>query len=503
MKEKEFKEKIKNDIKEINDNYKARKGNIEMSEEELELKNFLNDIWTLRFEDSGVEKYYEKAVVLVMFMDKDNLSNVVCKTYSLTKMQPKLKTTVPLYHLLYEMADRGEYHCYFTPNIFVFRKGYAKNCIENVKSSNVYYVDIDKIETEKPLYNCTKEEILALLYERYPLLKECPPSYVLRSGISGLHLYFTLKNTERLQFAEERRIHSKIMKELVEVLDSDRVCTNFNRYLRVPYSKNCKYNIFTSFMVLPENEKRYTKEIVGEAVEKYLGICKKETTLKKKETETKSIQKGSPVKKKKKKKPEEKKETANKGKKKEFLKEQVLLLNKALKEDLETWLRWHKGNIQGRRNSFFFIYSNILKKLGWSMEVIERCCIKLNYQLLEPLKESEIKGIVKKEKRYAFGNDTIAEMLGFTEEEKRKLQCRYSEEERQESRKQKIQEWQKQDKEKRRGKKEDKKKRIFQIIEENPEMSLNELGKKMNMSTSCAFNWKKKYREWKNAPDKG
>lgn len=502
MKEKEFKEKIKNDIKEINDNYKARKGNIEMSEEELELKKFLNDIWTLRFEDSGVEKYYEKATVYVMFMDKDNLSNVVCKTYSLQKMQPRLKTTVPLYHLLYEMADRGEYHCYFVPNIFVFRKGYAKNCIENVKSSNVYYVDIDKIETEKPLYNCTKEEILALLYERYPLLKECPPSYVLRSGISGLHLYFTLKNTERLQFAEERRIHSKIMKELVEVLDSDRVCTNFNRYLRVPYSKNCKYNIFTSFMVLPENEKRYTREKIGEAVEKYLSVCKKETIPKNKETETKSIKKGSPVKKKKKKKPEEKKKYASNGKKKEFLKEQVLLFNKVLKEDLETWFRWHKGNIQGRRNNFFFIYSNILKKLGWSMEVIERCCMKLNHQLAEPLKESEIRGIVRKETIYAFGNDTIAEMLEFTEEEKKELQCRYSKEEREERNKQKIREWQEQDKERRRRKKEEKQNRIFQIIEENPEDTLKELGKKIGLAPSSTLRWKRKYDEWKNGLEK-
>lgn len=493
MKEQEFKDKIKNDIQEINAHYKACKGNIILSEEELKLKNFLSDIWTLRLKKESQKKYYEKAVVFVMFMDKDNLSNVVCKNYRLDKMEPKLKTTVPLYHLLYELAVKGEYHCFFVPNIFVFKKGAMKNCNENVKASNTYFVDIDKIETgeEKPLYNCTREEILSFLYEHYPFLKECPPSYVLRSGISGLHLYFSLQQTEEMWRIQDRLTHCQITKELIEILGGDTACSNHNRYLRVPFSVNCKYNLATDFFVLPENEKVYTKEILREKINKYKGVSEikevKKQEVKTKKRETKKWEKRT----------FEKKNLEKNVGKTEFMKELNYIRLKALKQDLEQWFFWHTHELKGRRNSFFFIYVCLLKKLGWEETAIEDKCIRLNYRLAEPLGENEIMGIVKK-KLYVFGNDTIAERLGFTEEEKRKLGCRYSEEERRENHRQLVYKQNQEIKEERRKKREEKEKRIFQIIEENPEASLAQLAKKIGKSKTSVSRWKEKYKKWKD-----
>ena len=73
--------------------------------------------------------------------------------------------------------------------------------------------------------------------------------------------------------------------------------------------------------------------------------------------------------------------------------------------------------MKGKRNNFFFIYSCLLKKLGWNEKFIESSCMRLNSQLSDPLKESEIIAVVRN-KQYHLGNDTIAERLGFTEEEK-------------------------------------------------------------------------------------
>lgn len=125
MKESEFKEMVKKDIKEIENQYKACKGKMELPEEELELKKFLEDIWSLRFDNTKGEEFFEKAVVHIMCMDKDNPLNVYTRWFRLSKMNPKRKETTPLWHLLYELGA-GEYHCFSTEHICLYQVGKGK-----------------------------------------------------------------------------------------------------------------------------------------------------------------------------------------------------------------------------------------------------------------------------------------------------------------------------------------------------------------------------------------
>lgn len=504
MKESEFKEMVKKDIKEIENQYKACKGKLELPEEELELKKFLEDIWSLRFENTEGEDFFEKAVVHIMCMDKDNPLNVYTRWFRLSKMNPKRKETTPLWHLLYELGA-GEYHCFFIPNIFVFTKWAKGNRGKNVKSSNVYFVDIDKTETKKPLYNCSREEILEFLYEKYEFLKECPPSYIVRSGIKGLHLYFTLEHTEELHLFDKKAEHEGVSRKLVKVLEADKACVNLNRFLRLPYSTNYKYNISTEMFSFPSKEKKYTGQGLQEVVANYLlqkeeegknKISKKENVLAKERYE-KQKRRIEYIKKAYEKKKEE---CTEDNETKKFLKQQFLLYQEARKRDLEFWFEKHKKEMEGKRHLFFFLYEGTLKHLNWSEEYRFNRCIKLNYEMSEPLEEKEIRRIVRAKKKYTVSDETCAKNLEFTKEEMEQMECRYSEEEKRAYRNERYKKRNQKRGEERRKKREEKEERIFQIIEENKEASLRELGEKLGMAASSALNWKRKYEERKEGP---
>lgn len=100
-------------------------------------------------------------------------------------------------------------------------------------------------------------------------------------------------------------------------------------------------------------------------------------------------------------------------------------------KDLEDWFYLHLNNMQGYRNSFFFIYINLKVCRGVDINVIEKECINL-YNKLKDKNDfyfEQIEIILKQEKRYRFYNTTIAEMLNFTEEEKCKFRGTYTKEE--------------------------------------------------------------------------
>ena len=506
MKESEFKEMVKKDIKEIENQYKACKGKMELPEEELELKKFLEDIWSLRFDNTKGEEFFEKAVVHIMCMDKDNPLNVYTRWFRLSKMNPKRKETTPLWHLLYELGA-GEYHCFFIPNIFVFTKWAKGNSGKNIKASNVYFVDIDKIESEgmKPLYNYSREEILEFLFKKYEFLKEYSPSYIVRSGIKGLHLYFTLEYTEELHSFDKKAEHEGISRKLVKVLEADRACVNLNRFLRLPYSTNYKYNISTEMFSFPSKEKTYTRQGLEEGMGKYL--LEEMEEVKSKVFERKKITEEEKYEKQKrrieyiKKAYEKKKEECTEDSEtKKFLKQQFLLYQEARKRDLEFWFEKHKKEMEGKRHLFFLLYEGTLKHLNWSEEYRFNRCIKLNYEMSEPLEEKEIRRVVRAKKKYTVSDETCAKNLEFTKEEMTEMECRYSEEEKKAHRNERYKKRNQKRSEERRKKREEKEERIFRIIEENKEASLRELGEKLGMAATSALNWKRKYKEKKEGP---
>lgn len=185
---------------------------------------------------------------------------------------------------------------------------------------------------------------------------------------------------------------------------------------------------------------------------------------------------------------------------KKFLKQQFLLYQEARKRDLEFWFEKHKKEMEGKRHLFFLLYEGTLKHLNWSEEYRFNRCIKLNYEMSEPLEEKEIRRVVRAKKKYTVSDETCARNLEFTKEEMTEMECRYSEEEKKAHRNERYKKRNQKRSEERRKKREEKEERIFRIIEENKEASLRELGEKLGMAATSALNWKRKYKEKKEGP---
>ena len=165
------------------------------------------------------------------------------------------------------------------------------------------------------------------------------------------------------------------------------------------------------------------------------------------------------------------------------------------KADLETWYELHKSDMVGKRHHFFFIYSLMLKELGFSDEAVEKRCFYLNDGLSTPLPDNELLRNITHKNRYLFRNKTIAEWLDFTQAEIASFKCNYSAEEMLEHRKEKNAYFHEKEKEKRGKNKQEKQERIFELIEANDGISMSELAKHLFCSKATAWRWYKKYAE--------
>ena len=481
-------------IDEIDKAYKNTKGAYEPTPEERKLKAFIEDIWTLRFEDESLNDKMKNASVQMMFISKENPNNVFSKNWKLGKVAPKGKRTTPLWYLIAKLSeDNREFDFFLCPNIFIRTKGNLDNYERNICASNCYFVDIDEVHTDKPIYNCTEEEIKEYLNRTYPFLKECGFSYCLMSG-RGLHLYISLKHTEYLigtkHWNHRRMKHRKTTERLIKVLEADTACKNLNRVLRAPLSVNRKINIRTRFFVQEENRKKYSRDMINEYLLPYEEQTEKECK-KEGHTQTKKTDESKWL----------KREYSEAEK--EAFRERALLGRKMMftnrKEDLEKWFVLHKMDMVGKRHYFFVIYSIVLRELGWSMEAIENRCFSMNQSLPDRLSESELLKHITQRHKYRFRNETIADWLNFTQSEIATFKCNYSEEDMLEHRREKSRQQREAKREQQLVKKEANEKKIFELIKENETLSMSELATLLSCSKATAWRWFKKYQKVKEA----
>lgn len=489
-----FKKSILSKIKEIDAEYKRLYKDYIPTENEQKLISFLDDIWGLRFLDESLSDKFKSASIQLFFIDKDNKNYCYDKSFQLNKLHPKQAKTTPLYFLVARLAESKDYNFFLCPNIFAKTKKCLRHVNSNIAASNCYFVDIDELHTEKPIYNCTEEEILTYLYNQYPSLMDIPPSYITMSG-NGLHLYFTLTQTEYLfsniYTNQTRILHKRLTHNLITLFEADGVCSNYNRLMRIPYSTNTKYPIKTRFFSYPKHQQTYSFELLNDIVSSVLPVSVPEAPVLKEITSSKVsppkiTEQKEPVQRNYNTTPDERSLIASKARKKLFSDRQ---------SDVEKWFYLHRKDMIGYRHNFFLIYSIILKELHNRSDYIENQCKRLNAKLFYPLTESELLKIIRQEHHYSFRNETIAEWLDFTQAEIATMSCHYGAEAIAENHREWNNYYNELRKEEARQRRELKQAQIFQIIAENPTATIMQLADLLSCSKATVSRWKKKYKE--------
>lgn len=471
----ELKKLINDRIKEIDQYYKNCYLIYEPTPKEIELQKFLDDIWKLRFkETSWNDIYTKKAGIQLAFQDKENLLNHCNKNYSLRKLHPTGKKTTPLWFLIAKLAEYRDYSFFLAPNIYLRTKSSLRNTDYNIAFSNCLFIDIDDTDIGKPVYNCTDNEIMDYLRTRYPILWNLTPKYVLMSG-RGLHLYFILDHTNNLlgtQFSNPlRKQHRNLITEMINLFGGDKKCRNYNRLLRVPFSCNTKYNLFTR--LIQNNAPKYQYADIEELIlppptqlsEKKIPAVKPKTSSTKQPDNTKA---------------QTRHDIAIKARK---------ALMTMRKKDLELYCRLHKRDMEGHRSNFFLIYSCTLKSLHYSLQIVRELSTKLNDSLVSPLTENELEKILEQDKIYAFSNDTISNMLDLTQSEMTMMESNFGKE----AMKENLKKHSQKQSEIRRAKRESKQQHIREILQATKDATIKELELLLGVSAPTVCRYKKLY----------
>lgn len=434
-----FAASIKQHITDIESLYKNIYTSYKPTKEEIRLQEFLKDIWEPRFDDiSKNEKFYEIGVVQVFFHEQEG-NGTFTKQFALRKLKPKRESNAPLWFVLYRLAILDAvYNLYLCPNIF-YRDRETGTLVEsNVIASNAYFIDIDEIESKRPIYNMDERAIKQFLSRKFPTYLKLKPKYITMSG-RGLHLYFILEHTEKLSYYNEatkiRKIHKAITKKLIDSYGADKVCHNLNRYMRVPLSTNRKINIRSRLIRTDDtgthslsemmetlgmsNAKTNGKAIADVATKIDVESKNKKVTPEKVLTPTVKAVEVIKV-----------SETIGKETdgSKTGSRTGVDSLCSKRKRDLEKWFSWHVKDLKGSRHTFFWLYINNLKNQKCSYDQIKDMSHSLNDSLLEPLTDKELDDIIyTSNKVYQLKNSTIGERLGMTPYETELLECVYTE----------------------------------------------------------------------------
>lgn len=354
-------------------------------------------------------------------------------------------------------------NAYFTSSMC---KG-KKRCDRACKHTNVIFCDIDDAPAVSP--NASEEEIKGALKETYRVPEELLPTFIVKSG-HGLHLYWILEETLDIRQLHKRSgeiIQSKgslkrreLTESIVTYFKADRACLNKSRILRIPGSQNVKrMDDVKRTELIWLNDKAFTLEELEffkrseEEVELYRLYCNAEKARKARETR----EKNGTVSKRGKKKEEvvkEKvaKEKVKKEKVKEVKEEEGIAFNEQrvyvrknapndlkLLADLKNWAISRGGVKKGYRQNFCVVYASISKRAGISVEEAVETCKK--YVVGSFKAEEKVRYIYNQSFIYMYRNETIAELLGFTEEEKELGYAAYTEEQRKERERERKKEW--------------------------------------------------------------
>lgn len=306
----------------------------------------------------------------------------------------------------------------------------------NARYTKVVFVDIDGLDSID-LINMDNEEIKDWLCESYNIPDELLPNWCVCSG-HGIHLYYII---EEIDFTDVAQLHTyeNYIKSLICYFKGDMICKNRNHILRLPYSQNCKEEIITTKLHKLNDSTDYDISrldyfnCTDDEILKYKDYlsAKRKTNNKPRRVSTKTVK-------------------SNINRKHEIKYEHCVPVESLnyfsdfnshsrywnIIKDLHNYYVRHNGDIYGMRNEFIHILACFLRIVQMSLDEAEDyievyCTVDFLDEAIitvEKIYNREIK------KLYHYSNESIAELLNFTEDDYIKSYCAYREKERLEKR---------------------------------------------------------------------
>ena len=428
----EFKSYINSKIKEVESEYRENYKSYILTEQDKRIKDFLDTLYCIKnVSDEDAVKLLENSIIEIAFLSRKS-AYMYIKIFNHKKLHPKMEKTPPLWFVLSRMLENGiDANMFYCPCLYFNKK--ESRCVEAyVLAGNAIVIDIDEVKgLNKPIYNCSNEEVIQILKDNYEMVKELVPQYVIISG-RGLHIIYKQPDTVILPsktVAGNIKWNRKmVIKDLAIAFRADTKCTNLSRLFRFPYSRNYKYGVKTRLITIDDTYE-YSQEDIQKIVLEHLekdGIPSEYknylSRIEENKKKTESI---------KKKRKNQKAQPSKKSNQKTSFNGKTALYT-VRKNDLLKLFYASRNTLEGIRNNYFFVFANTLYNLGYDEERVVSYCSYLNDMLVKPLPQYEIDAIASQvdKKKYKFKHETIGEMLNISDElaEKLNMESRYTKE---------------------------------------------------------------------------
>lgn len=183
--------------------------------------------------------YGDNGQFVASIMENDDNGNVRVyfdQTFSIAKREPKRESTVSLGEALTNCAALDGVNVFLKTGLFYFPKKkresrYTENTLRSVK---LMAIDVDSCPE---IYSmASKEDKLAYLQDKYPLLQTLPPTYLLSSGSKGFHALYAFYSDVR----DTTGIFNFTNRCLGVLFGADMQRIGQNNQIRMPYSINQK-----------------------------------------------------------------------------------------------------------------------------------------------------------------------------------------------------------------------------------------------------------------------
>ena len=307
--------------------------------------------------------------------------------------------------IVYE--QRGEKDMFISPNSFYI----PRRSSDNIRHYRALFIDLDLDIHSKT--EAAYEVYLLADSGRVPV-----PTMIVDSG-RGIHCYWRIDHAPKAAAYTWQELQDYLYRQLKH-LGADIKATDSSRLLRLPDTINSRNNALCKIMIV--NDNRYS---MYDLREKYLHYKKKDR-------------------------PEPGKRSSSKSRGKVSRLFNSYTLHMARADDMETICRLRDYEVEGYRNSILHCYAYWKGIYIRDPEQLTEKTQDLNYKFRVPLKDAEIRAIVKstgraiekfidyeqgmrsgEDKRvskamkerggYWYTNDRLIEMLNITEDEQRQL----------------------------------------------------------------------------------
>lgn len=307
--------------------------------------------------------------------------------------------------------EKGNNDVYIAPNT-MYKK---QRRVNNIRQFRALFQDLD-IQN----LNFSKEEVIYLIYIMHYENKIPKPSMIVDSG-RGLHIYWRITNAPFGALHTWQELEDYLYYRLKH-LGADRKATDGARVLRLPNTLNSKNNALCKVIEINDD----IEYSMYELREEFLKYKPKQLQFQEAKTKTKKS-----------------KVISNK-----FFNSYSLHMSRI--EDIETLCELRGYNLKGYRNMILHCYAYWKGIYIRDIEELEKEVIELNNSFIEPIKDTELKAILRcipkaidkfigyeqgvrsgEDKRvtkgmrdkegYWYKNDTLIERLEITRAEQRHL----------------------------------------------------------------------------------